>query len=456
MNAAMSDPAATEHTSTAISTATATRTQVTTVQNGLMTEVVVWGLGIWQRVMQFANRCVRWCGDTVSPAGWCVSLAALLALTFGLGWGWQEALVAGIISAVLLLLAVLFLFGATAYRVTTDLTDTRVVAGEPIMGTVHVENSTRRFVLPGRVDVPVGDGVIQMPVPLLRARGRYVAQLQLPTSRRGILQLGPVITVRGDPIGLVRRDTPWSERYQLFIHPRTTSVPSTSRGFIRDLEGTASSVVVDSDISFHAIREYQAGDSQRHINWKSTAKTGTLMVRQFEETRRSRLALVLATNPDEFASDDEFELAISALGSLGTRAVHEGRDVSVVTSHAAPAVSTQTVRSIDELAAATPRILLDALSGVEKTPNTMPLLDVCTLATEVITDISLALVFVGSRLTPLDLKRAALRFPVDTQVVAVIANPEAAPRVGMFGNIRFMTIAVLDDFRHLLARGAQR
>ncbi len=111
----------------------------------------------------------------------------------------------------------------------------------------------------------------------------------VPTARRGVLEIGPARTVRADPVGLVRREVVWTDRTQLFVHPRTIGIPSMSTGLIRDLEGLADADLAASDVSFHALREYLPGDERRHIHWRSTARTGRYMVRQFEETRRSHL-----------------------------------------------------------------------------------------------------------------------------------------------------------------------
>ncbi len=51
------------------------------------------------------------------------------------------------------------------------------------------------------------------------------------------------------------------------------------------------------------------------------------MVRQYEESRRSRMAVVLAVAEAEYADADEFELAVGCAASLGLRAVRDARDV---------------------------------------------------------------------------------------------------------------------------------
>ena len=60
------------------------------------------------------------------------------------------------------------------------------------------------------------------------------------------------------------------------------------------------------------------------------------MVRQFEETRRAHLAIALSTNTDEYASEDDFELAVSVAASIGL-AGHQGAAQPVHPDPAGPA-----------------------------------------------------------------------------------------------------------------------
>ena len=198
-------------------------------------------------------------------------------------------------------------------------------------------------------------------------------------SRRGIVTVGPATTVRSDPIGLLRREHAFEDVHELYVHPRTTALPSTSAGLIRDLEGSPTRRLVDSDMSFHAIREYAPGDSRRQIHWKSTAKTGRLMVRQYEESRRSRMAVVLGVAEAEYADADEFELAVGCAASLGLRAVRDARDVAIVTGSQIPRVVRGRLRAITHIPAASPRTMLDGFSGVELLESTMPVAEVCRL-----------------------------------------------------------------------------
>src|SRR5690606_36459872 len=140
----------------------------------------------------------------------------------------------------------------------------------------------------------------------------------------------------------------------------------TTTGFIRDLEGNPTKQLADSDVSFHALREYATGDERRYIHWKSTAKTGTYMVRQFEETRRSHLVVALSLASVDYAGEDEFELAVSVAGSLGVRAIRDVRNVSVVTSVDTPEFAKRKTLAVKKLSTLTRARLLDDLAVVEQ------------------------------------------------------------------------------------------
>jgi uncharacterized protein (DUF58 family) len=438
---------------TVASTGTSTsRTRYTTSRT--TTVLVVGGIKWSRRVRAAVAAAWRWLTDTVSAAGWLLIAASVLGLTLGLVFGWIELVAAGAIALTLLVLSVPFLFGARAYDVDLSLGHDRVVAGTDLSGALAVRNVGRGIALPGTVDVPIGEGIVEINVPLLRPQGRFDEEVVVPAHRRGIITIGPARTVRGDPLGILRRENTWEDVHTLYVHPVTTAIPSTSTGFIRDLEGNPSTLIVDADISFHALREYVPGDSQRQIHWKSTAKTGTLMVRQYEESRRSRMLIALATGDGEFADDDEFELAVSAAGSLGVRGIRDGRDVNVVVGGEIPEFARRVTRSIRELATVTTRTLLDDLSGVDRAAAVNPLLDVASLAVEAHRDVSVGFLVCGSPTTARDIQAAALAFPADVGVAAIVCNPNAEPGFRRLGQVSVITIGLLDDLRQVLARGS--
>lgn len=419
------------------------------------TALSVRGAQGWRRLRRAAARAGRALADTVSPAGWVVAAVALVGLACGLAFGLLELAVAGGAAALLLALSVPFLFGARAYAVTLRLAHDRVVAGTPVEGDLVVANVGRRAALPGRVDLPVGPGLVDVHVPLLRPRHEIAETVVIPTARRGIVTVGPARTVRGDPLGILTREATWQETRTLYVHPVTTALRSTATGLIRDLEGSPSRTIVDADFSFHALRPYVPGDSLRQVHWKSTAKTGAMMVRQYEETRRSRMMLVLARGADEYADDEEFELAVSATASIGVRGIRDGRDVDVVAGAEIPEFSRGPVRSLRTLATVSTRTLLDDLAGIDRGIDPSHLREVAALASSRHSDASIAFLVCGSTPTATQLQSAALVFGPEVAVVALVCAPTRAPGIRRLGSMTVLSIGLLEDLRQLLAKGAQ-
>jgi len=393
--------------------------------------------------------------SVVTPAGWLVGLWAVLGLAVGLLLGWGEFLIGAAVAVVLIVLAAPFLIGREAYEVGFVLEHDAVVAGQTAQGKIVVRSPRARLALPGRIDIPVGEGLIDFHVPLLRRGNEHTEDVVIPAQRRGVITVGPATTTRADPLHLLQREFRWTDVKTLYVHPVTIPVPSTSQGFVRDLEGSATRTMTSEDISFHAVREYQNGDAQRHIHWKSTAKVGRLMVRQFDETRRSTICLVLDLDESSYATADEFETAVSVIGSLGVRALRDGRDVRAVVSGEVPEFARASVRSLRQLRVTTPRGLLDDLAGVESGTAVANLPTITRMVAEANSDTSLVFLVTGSAAPLARLQSASLAFGSDVAVAAVVCDPIAEPVIHAIGHTRVLTIGVLGDLRQLLARGAR-
>ena len=75
--------------------------------------------------------------------------------------------------------------------------------------------------------------------------------------------------------------------------PRVTDLSVFAGGLTNDLDGATSQQLSMSDLAFHALREYVPGDDLRHVHWRSSAKAGELLVRQYHETRRGHVTVLL-------------------------------------------------------------------------------------------------------------------------------------------------------------------
>ncbi|CAH0231030.1 DUF58 domain-containing protein [Microbacterium foliorum] len=379
--------------------------------------------------------------DAIRPLAWVLMALAVGLWILGQSAGWAEFTIAAAVIALTVALCALFLIGRTAYDVALDLARTRVVVGERAIGGLTLANHGTRAILPSRVVLPVGAGRGEFGIQRL-APGEEAEELfAIPTQRRGVVKVGPVSVVRGDPLGLFERAHRRDDPVDLYVHPRTIAFEGQSLGFLRDLEGMPATDLSRDDVSFHALVEYQPGDDLRHVHWRSTARTGTLMMRQYEETRRSHFVIALSRAASDYADDEEFELAISAAGSIGLRAIRDSQRVEVrVQGRDLAAGSGKQL--LDSLAAVThsrPRYGgIDALSAV--IARNMPLASIVVLVC-------------GSKVRGEDLRSACARLPFGARVLAVVADRAAtAPSLRRIGDADVVTVGALEQVPLALQR----
>ena len=278
-----------------------------------------------------ALRPLRWLLHTITPVGWgCLVLLSACGLT-GAVMGWQEAWSAAAVVGVVVVSAWLWLIPRGGYSVNHSLLEPRVTVGDHALIRLTVTNPRPRPLLPSRMEMPVGPGRAVFVVPTLTPRAVHERGFVLPTQRRGIVTVGPVLAVQRDPVGLLQRERSLTEAQNIHIHPRTLRLNTVLHGVLRDIEGAVTQDLSSSDVAFHALREYVPGDDRRNVHWRTTARTGRLMVRQFEETRRSSLLVLLSTRQDDYAGEEDFETAVSIACSLTMDAIQDGREVRFVT-----------------------------------------------------------------------------------------------------------------------------
>lgn len=430
------------------------RTRLVGARTGVLAESIILVVRIIALVSGVVARVARRVAAVITPLGWVMLGVVPVAFIWGYRLGWIELVAVAWGALVVALVAVLYLIGRSPLRVQLSLPHSRVTVGDPAFAHVNVVNPASRRVFGVAIEVPVGDGLAEIAVPGLRGGASHDHELTIPTSRRGVVALGPARTVRADPVGMVRREVVWTDTVELVVHPRTVGVPSTSTGLIRDLEGAPTRDLTVSDVSFHALREYQTGDERRYIHWKSTAKTGRYMVRQFEETRRSHLVVALSLATSDYASEEEFELAVSVAGSLGVRAIRDGRTVSVVVSTITPEFAKRKVLTVRPLATHLPARLLDDLAVVDVATSALNMRDISRVVADDVAGISVAFLVCGSRTTPVELRAAAHAFPVGVEVVAIVCDPDAVPGFRRIAGLSVLTIGYLEDLRVALARTA--
>ena len=393
------------------------------------------------RLRAWVDRIRGWAAP-VSSAGWVVIVLLLAGWLAGWRLGWLEGAWIAACCGVVLLIAAIFLFGGHDVEVEVEVDPQRVTVGDPAGGVLRVRNSGSRRLLSSRVELRVGRNTAVFDIPGLGGSDQHEELFVLPTTRRQVIPVGPATSVRGDPLGLLRRAVERTEPVLLYVHPKIARLDNLGAGFLRDLEGQPTTDLSNNDVAFHTLREYQPGDDRRFVHWKTTARVGTLMIRQFVDTRRSHLALLLDTRPKGYRTPDEFELAVSIAGSLGTRALLDEQDITAM-SGGGP------------LGAADGRHLLDSLAAVELEPRGRDLVGQSVVVSRTASGVSIVVMLCGSEIALSDCRAAANRFSETTRLFIIRADLEGVTGVKPIGSATVLNVASLEEFPHLMWKVTQ-
>jgi uncharacterized protein (DUF58 family) len=193
--------------------------------------------------------------SAISPTGRWALAVGLVAWIVGRQLGWDEFMLvsAGCLSAVVA--ALLFTIGGAQLRVDLEVEPRRLVVGEQAVGRVVVVNEGRHRTIHVAFEAPVGPhGHARFEMPSLGAGDTWDDVFVIDTVRRSIMAIGPVSSVRGDPLGFARRAVSLTEPVELFVHPKTVRLAGLTAGWIRDLEGRPTKDLSPSDVAFHTLR----------------------------------------------------------------------------------------------------------------------------------------------------------------------------------------------------------
>ena len=376
----------------------------------------------------------------VSGLGALVLLSGVLSLMAGLLLGWPELTFIGIALLVAILVALVFLIGRSTYSIDIELNPRRVTVGDRAIGRVLVTNIGKRTSTATTLEVPVGEGLAEFAIGSLQPGDNTEELFAVPTNRRAVILAGPAVSVRGDQLGLFRRAVKWTDQIELFVHPVTTRLHPTAAGLVRDLEGQVTKKITNNDISFHALRAYVTGDDVRYVHWRTSARTGQLMVRQFEESRRSQLTIISSSDARYFASDAELELAISVTASIGSQVIRDGTQISVVTENRI--LKTHSVTS-----------LLDDTCRIETiTDSTATARDFAREATKRLPPPSVVVIIAGSLMEASDYRAIQRLFGGETNVLALRIEDGARARIQDVAGLSIVTIGALSDLPRVMAR----
>jgi len=172
-------------------------------------------------------------------------------------------------------------------------------------------------------------------------KGDYRGRL----AQRGRYRLGPMRLSTRFPFGLFRYSTICGTPTTLTVLPRlgrlTESWDALRHQSFSDNDRRELRPGIDGD--FYGLRPWQRGDSRRWIHWRTSARAGQIMVRQFEQpySRDAAIVLDLWQPPAADATHREnVELAVSFAATLAAELCRKGNsELFLVAADPAPRVT---------------------------------------------------------------------------------------------------------------------
>lgn len=292
-----------------------------------------------------------WIERRFTRAGLLVLGGLVLAAVFGVDTSLTVAYRIFTLCAALLLLAVVTTWlGRTSLAVRPRLPHT-LTAGEPFTLRVDVHNSSSKRLggvalraelgdprpsfreFRARLKFPTYRGwarlvwsnrlayVEEAALPPLDARSEAEIEVHGQALRRGRLRISGIDAARADPLGLFRSLTPVCGAADICVLPKRYALPPLSLPGVRRYQpgGMPQGTSVGDSEEFLGLRDYRPGDPLQRIHWRSFARVGKPVVKEYQDEYVARYALVLDTFGRAGADErtrEAFEEAVAVAASF--------------------------------------------------------------------------------------------------------------------------------------------
>lgn len=162
-----------------------------------------------------------------------------------------------------------------------------------------------------------GGKIEETELPMVAPGGKTRVRILFTPLRRGVLEFESVTIARPDPLGIFKALKTIRRHDTLVALPKRYPVPEIRLPGTRRYQrgGVALAGRVGDAEEFVSLRDYRPGDGLRHIHWKSWAKVGKPVIREYQDEFFVRHAMVLDTFPVT-ADEALFEGAVSVAASI--------------------------------------------------------------------------------------------------------------------------------------------
>ena len=280
----------------------------------------------------------------------CLLAAGLTAVLCGLLLGEVDLVRAGVLAAAVPCVAALVV-QRSRVRVANrrSVEPAQAAAGDAV--TVHLVITNRSVLRTGTLmlEDQLPDrltGHARFVLDPLGGREARTVSYRMPGLARGRYRVGPLRIRLCDPFRMIDLTRSFTATSEFVVAPVVEALPAVDPPRSDDVgESVGSHSVGTHGADDQSTREYRTGDDLRKIHWRSSARTGVLMVRQEERPWRgqSTVLLDLRAAAHERAPGDapldagtdprlssSLEWAVSAAASIGCHLLRRGRELSVL------------------------------------------------------------------------------------------------------------------------------
>ncbi len=273
----------------------------------------------------------------LTRSGLGAAVAVVVLAGCGTWWRYEELVVFAAAVAVALGLALWSSRVRQGAQLVRLVSSPRVARGDPVRVIYRATNPSRRRTSAATLVDTCDDVEIRVPLPAIPGLDRTEVAGMIPTRRRGVFPVGPWVIERIDPFGLAIGRRTGDATGSIIVHPRIHQLhgPYGAMHTVED-EAVIRRAASDPLSGFVSLREYVDGDDPRLIHWPTSARMGTLMLREHVELRRPEFTVVLDA-AEVAALPDDFEEMVDVAASVAVHALQSGVNVMLrTTSRAFP------------------------------------------------------------------------------------------------------------------------
>jgi uncharacterized protein (DUF58 family) len=165
--------------------------------------------------------------------------------------------------------------------------------------------------------------------PYVPAGSELKADLELRFDRRGLYQQKGFGLATRFPFSFLTKTRHVPLAREIIVYPRVEPADEFFE-VLPMITGELETFARGRGDDLYLIREYMPEDSARHVDWKATAKSGSLKVREFSREDERKLRIVFDNPGEGVVSEKAYEDAVALAASLSWHFAGENTEISFV------------------------------------------------------------------------------------------------------------------------------